>query len=304
MKTSIWVFVFAFVPLMAVGQQNFPLVKDGGIWREGYVVKVEPPDPWLKFRIQWVMEGDTVINNQTYKKLYQSNYGPSVLTKTFFGGMREDSIGRVYVYPDTNQSPPGTHLQSHTEYLLYDFTLQVGDTLMVSNSFNIIQILSSIDSVLIDNHYRKLYTFNAPGDHREVIEGIGSVKGLFFPMVYGFEHGQMLTCYEDGDIFWNNPALMGTDCFSVWIQERRQEPDFVTVYPVPFSDQLHIDVGDVRNDDVTIHLFDITGRLMREHHLSGQKEVTLDVANLAQGAYILKAISNGHATKTIKVIKQ
>jgi hypothetical protein len=250
------------------------------------------------------MEGDTVINNQTYKKLYQSNYGPTVLTKTYFGGMREDSIGRVYIYTATNQSPPVTHLQSQTEYLLYDFSLQVGDTLQVLNDFNIIQVLSSIDSVLIDNHYRKLYTFIASGVPRDVIEGIGSVKGLFFPMVYEFEHGQMLACYEDGDIFWNNPALMGNDCFSVGIDEHRPETDLVTIYPVPVSDQLHIDFEDVPRDEIVIQLYDITGRLMREHHQAGQKKITLDVANLAQGTYILKAISIGHATKTIKVIKQ
>jgi len=292
----------AFMPLVAFGQQNFPLVKDGGIWREGYVVKVEPPDPWLKFTMQWVMEGDTVFNNQTYKKLYNTNYGPSILLKTFFGGMREDSIGRVYIYTATNQSPPGIILQSQTEYLLYDFSLQVGDTLQVINDWNIIQTLTSIDSVMIDNQYRKRYIYNAWGQ-REVIEGIGSVKGLFFPMVHEFEHGQLLTCYEDADIFWNNPELFGADCFTVGIEERRQGNSVISIYPLPVSEKLHVVFEEVPTGDISIRLYDITGRLVEDFHYTGQKEIIINAENIKTGTYFMHVNTDCMGSRTIKVIK-
>src|ERR1044071_9077419 len=56
---------------------------------------------------------DTIIGAQLYHKVNHDAYG-------FIGGIREDlALKKVYYYPK----------DSLQEYLLYDFSIQVGDTL-------------------------------------------------------------------------------------------------------------------------------------------------------------------------------
>ena len=79
--------------------------------------------------------------------------------------------------------------------------------------------------------------------------------------------------------------------------------NFVRVYPVPVSDQLHVVFVPVPNDQVTIHIYDLTGRLVEAYLVAGQKEITLDVATLNQGIFILQVSSNCSASKSFKILK-
>jgi hypothetical protein len=76
-------------------------------------------------------------------------------------------------------------------------------------------------------------------------------------------------------------------------------------YPNPFNDQFAINlVSYTVNDAVTIRVFDATGKLMEEQHVSPESIKDLNIGSAyAQGLYNI-LVSQGAQTKSIKIIKQ
>lgn len=297
------VLLLVLVPFLAFGQQNYPLIKDGGIWREARAAINTPPDPWWIIKHQYIMEGDTTINSVVYKKVYTCDYSPSISNKAFYGGIREDSFGKVFFFLDSNQVLNSNILQSNTEYLLYDFSINIGDTLKTTNQVDSIQILQSIDSIYIQNKFRKRWVFYGNfSSQREVIEGIGCTKGLFFPLQYESENYQLLTCYEDSNFFWTNPQL-GSDCFSVGIKENNKERYKVKVNPNPTSGKLNIELAEIPKEYIIVKLYDITGRLIRVNEFFNQTNLSLELTDLQNGIYILNIKSKEEFSRSIKIIK-
>ncbi len=74
-----------------------------------------------------------------------------------------------------------------------------------------------------------------------------------------------------------------------------------STYPNPVSNQLHIIVG--RETDLHYTLTDMTGRtaLVADQHVGAQGMLTVDVSGVADGAYILQAISADGTTSVSRV---
>ena len=112
---------------------------------------------------QYTLYGDTIIFSMTYKKIFvDSNYS---------GTLREYSK-IIYFIPDT----------SSTEYLLYNFNLTVGDTIIHpfggAVCTNDTLTVAVVDSILLSDGYHKQFWFN-PTCYW--IEGIGSIGYLLAP---------------------------------------------------------------------------------------------------------------------------
>ena len=305
MKSLSLVLLIVILPLLAVSQQNYPLIKDGGVWREARAAVNTPPDPWWIHKHQYLMEGDTVFNNINYKKIYSCDYSPAINNKSFFGGIRQDSLNKVFIYLDTGSVIESAFsLQPLTEYLLYDFSLNVGDTFNVVNSRDSILVLSSVDSVLINNNYRKRWHF---GGDRTWLEGIGSVGGLFFPLQYCFEEDQMLTCYEDSIINWLNPELAqnGIDCFSVGIKPIDTQVELSKAYPNPCLDFITIDFNQNIARNTSVEIYNLLGQFIKSFALPANfKKANIDVSSLKRGVYIYKVLTVDGIINTGKFIKE
>jgi hypothetical protein len=104
--------------------------------------------------------GDTIINNKIYHKLitpyvYSSTIGLCYnIAAGYKGAIRQDTtLKKVFYCAPTTQ----------IEKLLYDFNMQVGDTVKgFLNSINLptIDTVINIDSVLVGNNYRKRWKIN------------------------------------------------------------------------------------------------------------------------------------------------
>jgi len=141
------------------------------------------PVPWWE-NVIYSLEGDTIIDDVVYRKLYHSSYANNV----FCGGIRE-----------VNQKV--WFRMGNDEFLLYDFGASVGDTvwhnLTTSNAFiwylpSIEPSCSVINSIEIKDGIKYLHTNTIPGYGGSVwIEGMGSPEGLFghLPM-------WLCTCFE------------------------------------------------------------------------------------------------------------
>lgn len=158
------------------------------------------------------LSGDTNIQSINYHKLsiptrkftYSSNCpNPGIYysRSEYVGAVRQDvNAKKVYIIPSNNT----------TEQLLYDFTMQVGDTLKGYLSALQNDVVVSIDSVLVGSAYRKRWVVN-PCYQIYLIEGVGSTFGLI-EKSYGCIldlNSYVITCFkQEGNTLY--PSTVGT----------------------------------------------------------------------------------------------
>ena len=146
--------------------------------------------------LNYVLQGDTVIDLKSYKKLYLKSVTNDGVLLKLKAAIREENK-KIFMIdfsewgymsqvkslsPSTkNCLKQSKQYQSYgKEYLMYDFNKnQIGDTLYRFNYGY--GLITGIDSIKIGNSYRKRYKLNDVwGEKEYVIEGIGSVtQGLF-----------------------------------------------------------------------------------------------------------------------------
>ncbi|MEP7170413.1 MAG: hypothetical protein ABI855_13665, partial [Bacteroidota bacterium] len=218
--------------------------------------------------IFYEMKGDTIINSQSYNKIY-SRYGrfyyiiwppnsvvgvDSFSACSYRGAIRQDSISEKVYFIDSTMT---------TDTLLYDFNLTIGDT--IQSWYNKWYmpwplIVSGIDSISINGNYHKRFNFQGylTDQNMSLIEGIGWSGELFgtnlsSALVTG------LSCFDGniilGEAFINecSPSL---DCsISVGINEQNKQKHF-DLFPNPFSDKLNFTINN--NELSEIIIYDIT----------------------------------------------
>ncbi len=305
--------LFLLFPFI-VNAQYFPLVKEGGIWRQtDSYIPIMPGDLWEVYRYQYKIDGDTTINGIDYKKLYSMNYDSLLVENiNLLGAIREDSLKRVY-YLDNNtaHSPIGSNNDS-TEILLYDFSLNVGDTLFVPYTFyssDTTQVVESIDSTMIEGQWRKRINFfqtTYSPNIRIWIEGIGDLKGLFFPLLSEFEDYWTLTCYEDNNIFWTNPELQnyGYSCFDVGIKGSENiEDNSIKVYPDPCYNNINFNIN-YQHKEIEISIYNSLGNMVQKLNIEGSNNnIKLNTSSLNNGIYYFRISGSNNKIKRGKFIK-
>ncbi len=188
-------------------QQFASLVAEGKQWN---VVRTYVPwPPVSRVTDVYKLEGDTLVEGTNYKMLLTTqneNYTDWELC----GLLRETNDGLVF---HRNYS------WNHTfgsETLLYDFSMQPGDSICYDEELVACLKLLSVNDTLLEgeNTTRKKYVFRYeengyPSSHgyETWIEGIGSEYGLLGPgsrFLMG-DVTDLLCYYEDEDLVWQNP---------------------------------------------------------------------------------------------------
>lgn len=153
-------------------------------------------------KYQYYLKGDTTINGNVYKKLYFRRQIFGEVKDVYLTSLKEAS-GKIYA-SDYNWNGLNYTVG---EYLLYDFSAEVGDTIK-SNitpdcNCNLLepQIVTSISTVTLQNgETRKKYLLSHSSTW---VEGIGSLNGLFydaFPIILSKDRPQLI-CYKQYDSF-------------------------------------------------------------------------------------------------------
>lgn len=233
-------------------------------------------------------EGDTVINETIYKKLWQTM--DSTFTNwNYANAMRETPDGKVYQWTVDG------------EELLYDFNLQVGEQFYsVFNGCEVNLEVESIDSItLLNGEKRKRLNFEWGTE--SWIEGIGSSYGL---LNVGWEQCAFdwhfeLNCLSENNILkYDNPNFEG--CYVITTGLVEKSSGSIQVTPNPFKNQISIEAN---QNFKMIEIFDLYGKShFSKALLQPDKTETLDLGRLAKGIYILKVrIEAKELTK--KIIK-
>lgn len=253
---------------------------------------------------QNLITGDTIIGSHTYHKLSKTgveyyyyaasgcDFGQPTYSMNiaYSGAYRDDtSAKKVYVMiPD-----------STTEYLLFDFTMNVGDTVhQVFNMYTCPTVtVLSIDSILIGNSYRKRLNLNPAfcGQAASLIEGIGSTHGLFEQLT-NFESGGQLTCFSQNDtsLF---PSYLSGGCalITVGINGISKLKNQLTITPNPAttSIMLHSQLA-INNSLFTIE--DVLGNKIHQQTISGN-DTQIDISTWSEGVYFYEVIGANETTR-------
>lgn len=292
-------------PFCLFSQGYIPFPDSNATWR---VINCRKNDTWPNINcvsynsFEYRIDGDTIINNLTYSKVY--NY-PGV--KRYFGAIREDSLKRIYFYGSIlqvqYQSP--CILDSVGEYLLYQFGLNVGDTVSL---FKVCQNeppreILSIDSIIIKGEKRLRYHISNPYllEEEYWIEGIGSTAGLLGPYANEFENYWELYCFQQNEIIiWPDTI---DECISPGnpppISTREVEEKIkLKIYPNPTQSILHIENQSSNQQIENIQIFDLNGK-----NIIQNKQSPIITTELPRGIYFVQIEMGNGVMYRKKILK-
>lgn len=174
--------LFLIITSKSFSQIYHPLPLENVIWEEN-----EYFTTFHFFDQTWSIhytDGDTIIYFQLYKKLYyESNEIETstsggitqlekIVLKTYEGALRQDTSNKKVFMISAGDN---------NENVLYDFDLEVGDSIFMMGSY--LDDIDSIDSVLVNGSYHKrMWYFLEYPDGSAVIEGVGNNRGLISPI--------------------------------------------------------------------------------------------------------------------------
>lgn len=241
------------------------------------------------------INNDTLINDVLYKSIFSTKDSVYNPTQAEYHSCVRESDGKWFFIPSWEEK----------EYLLYDFTKILGDTISINNPWTggpSDLIVFSIDSLeLADGYYKTIDVgiYDSPSGNPHIIdtwiEGIGSINGLFYSGFFYFDIGYQLLCfhYENNLIYLNSPdgscgyIMVGLNSNN-WIEEIRVKPN-------PVTDQLIIE----SQLELIVEIYNISGR-----KLISTRVHEIDVSYLINGLYILKIHdSNKRLLKSVKLMK-
>lgn len=145
-----------------------PFIEDGKVWKTGWVTLPQYPAHSIDY---YYLEGDTVIKEQTYRKLMRTNVTKERKVTVYNGALREEGK-KVY----------------YSGGLLYDFGANIGDTLDVYPFLEGIKVIidkkeeENIDDYSLKRTLLGVYGPREEGDlciinHDAWYEGIGYMAG-------------------------------------------------------------------------------------------------------------------------------
>ena len=242
-------------------------------------------------RYSYVFSGDTLINSTSYHKLWT----PAVETVFNFstclpfnnpgykGCIRQDtSLRKVFIIPPSDT----------VEQLLYDFNLQVNDSLkgfLVHSGYG--PVIINIDSILINGNYRNRWTWQWDfGDTACIIEGIGSTLGLLEDAMQNFDapSTDMICFHQNGQTIYPNSI---SQCNLIdKVKNISKQNSTVNISPNPFHSSVLVQVSS-EFANAKLNIYNSVGLLVWDERISNQNIIVLNRNELHNGIYFLQLIN-------------
>jgi hypothetical protein len=222
------------------------------------------------------IQGDSIVNDISYKRINGHPFEQFLI--------REDRT-KVYLLDVFSQ-----------ERILYDFSLDIGDTITQINMFGVEAewFVQEIDSIEIEGIYRKQihlsHINNIISD--TWIEGIGSTFGLVTPGNSVIDAGTALLCVKRNlQNIYSNPDY---DTCYIYAADNKTSTDnsLITIYPNPVKEVLHLK-SDVELESYRI--IDISGKLIKTGMLT--QDYKIELSEIRAGFYII--VVNYHDDKYV-----
>jgi hypothetical protein len=287
MKTLITLFFGLTISGLIYSQSYYPIVQENNEWNVLQVIYPGTGNPWdtIYWTQTYKLTGDTIISEQTYKKVYLSE--EEITTNwEYEGGIREEEE-KVWYFSKYGNG----------ETILYDFTIEVGDTITyLPQPF----VVDSINYREINGEDRKhFYLSYLEIPYTEFwIEGIGSNYGILSSGGgMGIGGWTWFLCMsENGELIYMNPNYNSCHLISTGIEEMNNS--IIQVYPNPTHDKIKIkNTENIKIESISI--IDLKGKKIIEF---GKNQTDLDLSGISTGIYLLKLThENGEVIRKIMI---
>lgn len=293
MKKLSFLLIGIFLSFLTFSQDYFPFPDSNAIWNSKYGGFYGSP------KERFGLTGDTIFNNLDYKKVYRivDDSTLNFENMTYFAAIRENDTKQVFV----------KLTDFDDEILIYDFSLEVGDTMFSNSPSGYLNydncIITGIDTIEIENNQlRRRFKINYTKDFW--VEGIGSLGGLFNPIMdYIIGSHCELTCLKHNEtaIYVNNPECEKCFCTLLTSVEKLEKgKDFISIYPNPTTNDLTIDIKNEKGI-ASIKLFNSYGKQLENRELNSFP-AKLNIDYLPKGVYIVQVNIDNNSYKR-KIIK-
>jgi len=246
-------------------------------------------------------DGDTIVDGISFKILDGYHY----ISRTFL--LREDITERQVhikiILPDRIE-----------DYLLYDFSLEVGDSIKMNNPVTPFPVdggyflLDSIVNRTLSNDEAHRHFYFSPTTANEIspynvvwIEGVGSLSLITAPggEVAINQVGQLSCSFkETGLVYSNLDYIESCQPFYLTIPEVTNALEQVIVYTPHFQKKIVIENADTVN---FIRVYDLKGsQIANSFHLTSSR-IEIDLSMVNSGIYLLKMSSKSGKHKIVKV---
>ncbi len=277
---------FILLSTVAIGQTYHPVLNTDRVWQihqkhfDGTTIFESYPEYTL---------GDTIsVNNHIY---YHFDFASENKV------VREDTtLKQLYIYD----------ISTEEEYVSFDFSLSIGDTLPSNFAVLIysdelykdsLATITNIDTVfMVDGSPRKRFhiTLSSSGvfDGMYMIEGLGGPLGFIAPNPLEFETTYILKAVKE-----NEDVIYGA-WYYISVQE--QSENQIEIYPNPVVDVLAIKFEPLK----TVYVYNIFGEQVYESSES-VTEQTIDFTSFKSGIYVIKGQNKFDETLFVKkIVKQ
>lgn len=265
------------VPIITKGQKYYPINTISSNWNEIEVMSYDFEVPFETIKGYYI-NGDTIIEGFEYFKIYENTNN-----MIYYMGCIRESNKKIYY-----KGKDYWGFETDSIVLLYDFTKTINDTIWTGTWHR--NVIENIDSIIIENSYRKRYRMY---DGQYWIEGIGSTKGFLYPMteIPTLSWYIELTCFKiENEIIYLNPNFI--DCltkktshilesnlksqFKIYINQ--YQPDYIVIK----SNQSKIEL---------IIIYDISGRPIKLINVENDY-IEMNISNLSSEIFIIKIIDD------------
>lgn len=268
---------YEYIPIVKEGLQIWTTDQKYGQYNEQY-----------SYERLALTEEDTIIDGKSYKKLYSFTEREfDIETATFVCGIRENENKQVFVASYLNQS----------EFLLYDFSLTEGDSILAESNgeYDLYFNVTDVDTIDYNGVERRKITLQFYNYAWVTwIEGIGNIEGLLmdwrsYTMAMDPMPNVRLRCYEYNEEclysdFSFNESIY--DCYTPLYTglEENETQNNILLYPNPAKERLYI------NTSIPIKQMTICNLLGQEIQKYNNLETTssIDISGLNEGVYFVK----------------
>lgn len=241
------------------------------------------------------MNGDTIVNNIEYTKLNFRLMDAYSTSEGLYGLLREEN---KKIYFKIIHEDVLAFMEDTSEFILYDFNLNIGDSFQIVDSYGneYSTIVLDSDSVQLHNgEYRARLLLDEIDNicgSMEWIEGIGNVAyHPFYSNFVCFEHSLNFLCYHA-----NNDTLWG-ECPVIANVDEIKNDYIAEVYPNPSKNELNITDKSFENSKYLI--ISTSGIVMLSGTVINSK---INIQSIANGIYYL-AILEDDKRSILKFVK-
>jgi hypothetical protein len=260
------------------------------------------------------VSGDTLINDTAYK---------IIKLAALRGFIREDTMtGKVWYRGEKFLADPNPHTDLwENEVLVFDYSLQPGDSFEVSNYqyMDTSHRYSKVDSVKYINGSKYIYfdmadtnwVNSAITEQYVMIEGSGgNMSPLWKCHLYETDNvyfTQYLLCfYKDGiKTSYENVRYAGDCGPTMGINESDLNKESIGIYPNPTTHSVFLTFKG-KEQRVNIAMYDVVGKLISKEDaiLIGNNPHQIEMGKLASGVYVVSIQEKQGASYKFKVVKQ